>query len=811
MIRPLTLVAVCYAVGIVAGRVLEPSPGLCLWAGFGLLLAAAMAERIRSSSMWLLFGLLGATSFALDDQPLAGSDLRRRFSGEARIVSLRGTVCGPPTLRLWELDGETTERSMAEVEVAAVREGTEWRPASGRIVASIGANLEGRCFAGQAVELVGVLAAPPGPKAPGLFDYRAFLANQGIHFLLRLDRESDWRLAPDNRVAGPGFSERFVAWARANLARGLPDDDATALLWGMVLGWKTGLTDEVSEPFMRSGTLHIFAISGLHIALIAAILVKLAVMARVPRRWCLVPVAGLIWFYVAATGWQASAVRSAVMMTVILLGWALNRPPDLLNSLFVAALCLLVWSPHQLFQASFQLSFSVVLAIALFGAAFETRFRRWLEPDEFLARDLRNRWQRGRDWMVRWVVKGLSVSAAAWIGSLPLTAHYFHLLTPGSLLANVVIVPLSGVALAGAVASLACGAWAQGLAEVFNHAAWVSMQAMVHGSAWFAEWPGASWYVPSPAGWEMALFGLGAGALGWGRFRAGLLRRIAGSAFVALGLSLAIRAGLDVGLTRLTVLPLEGGQVIHVDAAGRSRDLLVDTGDQAPARLVLQPFLRAQGVNRLPRLWLTHGDVRHVGGAADMVTAFGIGEVGLGPLSFRSPVYRREVFEIETALAEVATLESGDRVAGWTVLHPAPKDRFSQADDGALVLQGDIHGIRWLLLSDLGGAGQESILERWGDALSADVVILGLPTLGEPLRGALLERIRPRLILVADAERPASERASASLRERLGREPCPVWFTRTEGVVTAEISRGGQCQLRSMSGRTLRLEARSVR
>ena len=73
----------------------------------------------------------------------------------------------------------------------------------------------------------------------------------------------------------------------------------------------------------------------------------------------------LIWFYVALTGWPASAIRATVMLTVVIVGWALRRPSDLLNSLFAAALIILLWEPRQLFQAGFQLSFFVVLCIIL--------------------------------------------------------------------------------------------------------------------------------------------------------------------------------------------------------------------------------------------------------------------------------------------------------------------------------------------------------------------------------------------------------------------------------------------------------------
>src|SRR6185295_7198734 len=97
-----------------------------------------------------------------------------------------------------------------------------------------------------------------------------------------------------------------------------PQDESLRLLWAMTLGWKTGLTQEVAEPFMQSGTLHIFAISGLHIALIAGILVSLLRVLQVPRGACGLVVIPLIWFYTAATGWQASAIRSTLMMSIII-------------------------------------------------------------------------------------------------------------------------------------------------------------------------------------------------------------------------------------------------------------------------------------------------------------------------------------------------------------------------------------------------------------------------------------------------------------------------------------------------------------
>ncbi len=808
MIRPLTLVAACYAVGIFAGRILELPPALFLAAATGFFALAVMSDRWRSPWVFMVFAMLGAAHEGIAAQPLASSDLRHVLRSEPQIATVRGRLLGPPVLKLLAVEGDLKERSTGRIAVTAIRTKADWRPASGVLVATVAGNLEGIFHGGQRVEITGVVEPPPGPKAPGLFDYRTFLGNQGIHFLLRFDDVREWTLAPDNTVVGPGFSERFIAWARTTLARGLPADKATSLLWAMTLGWKAALTDEVAEPFMRSGTLHIFAISGLHIALIAGILVKLAVLMRVPRRWCFVPVMALMWFYIGATGWQSSAVRSGVMMSVILLGWALNRPPDLLNSLFVAAFCILAWEPLQLFQASFQLSFSVVLAIALIGSTLEARFRHWFEPDAFLARDLRSRWKRTGDAALRWFAKGLAVSFAAWIGSLPLTAYYFHLLTPGSLLANLVIVPVSGVALAGGVASLVCGSWIPAVSEVFNHAAWACMQMMILSSSRVADLPGAAWFVPSPTLLEMVLFASAVVALGFGRFKAGWLRQLGVASVTLLMLSLSVRIWNDSRQIHLTILPLNGGHSVHADANGRAWDLLVDTGDATTADIILRPFLRARGVNHLSRLVLTHGDVRHVGGAPRIVAAFSIGEVDLGLPSFRSPVYRRVVSEIEAPSCRVARMGPGDNIAGWAVLHPSSNDQIKLADDGAMVLQGTLHGVRWLLLSDLGREGQEELVRGHGANLRSDIVVTGLPTRGEPLSDALIDLIEPQLIVVADSEHPAAERARPELVDRLARRTCPVLFTRTEGAISADMEADGSCELRTMTGTLFHLNAR---
>jgi beta-lactamase superfamily II metal-dependent hydrolase len=140
-----------------------------------------------------------------------------------------------------------------------------------------------------------------------------------------------------------------------------------------------------------------------------------------------------------------------------------------------------------------------------------------------------------------------------------------------------------------------------------------------------------------------------------------------------------------------------------------------------------------------------------------------------------------------------------EAMAGWDVLHPAPTDRFTTADDNAVVLRGTLGGVRVLLLSDLGRQGQRALLERTAD-LGADLVVAGLPREGEPLGPALLERINPQLIVVASAEYPAPERVKPATRERLRATGKTVLFAEELGTIQLWATEAG-VRIQSIDGR----------
>jgi ComEC/Rec2-related protein len=859
-----------YAGGILAGAAAPVCPWVLLGVCLGLVPITLAWGRARPALLCLLIFLAGWTDLALHTAALSPNDLRRILGDQPAIVSVRGALRETPSLRAHERGERESWRATARVEVAALSTNHgPWQPAAGRMAVTTPGTLAD-FFAGQTVEIAGVAALPKGAAAEGTFDYRAHLKELGIYYQLQAASEQDWRVLAT--PPAPPLADRFRAWARRALGRGLPSqDEALRLEWALTLGWKPALTEEVSEPFIRAATYHIFAVDGLRMAIVFGIFFGLFRALGLPRPLSGAVLIPLIWFYVALTGWPASAIRATVMLSVVIVGWVLKRPSDLLNSLFAAALIILTWEPQQIFQAGFQLSFLVVLCIILIMPPLQRWAERLIAPDPLLPAELLPRWRRMARAPARYVGGLLLTSFAAWVGSVPLVAYYFHILTPISTPANIVAVPLCGLVLVSNLAGLLVAGWFPAAAECFNHAGWFLMQCIRLSSHWFAGWPGAYHYVAAPGILGSALYYglLLAAATGWlfrpkprpsdpnpnlnpnlnlnpnpnlgGPHPGGALgtphlcgsgQRIPGAcrlkpAFRAAvsgcarfaatarrfrpkvrpwaAAALGIAAGFwcwqtwqAASITRLTVLPLGGGHAIYFDAPGSRNDLLIDCGSSSSVQFLTKPFLRAQGVNRLPGLVLTHGNSQHIGGAQTLDALFPAQAVWASPVRFRSAPYRRALREFSRTPGKLHTVSRGGRLGPWTVLHPASGDRFPQANDNALVLLGELQGARVLLLSALGRPGQNALLERKCD-LRADIVITGLPAATEALGEDLLDAVRPRVIIVADSEFPASARASPGLRERLAQRKIPVLYTRSDGAVTLELRRGGW-ELRTMSG-----------
>lgn len=537
-----------------------------------------------------------------------------------------------------------------------------------------------KALVGGIYELRGSLSLVQRPWNPALFDPVQTALRQGIV----------GELGPDQiRCLHPHFSLQLALlhvaadcrqWIARQLALGIEDQEMPrTLVTTMALGTAESDATDLEEPFRNSGTLHVFAVSGLHVGLLAAIgwtFLRCTGLRRGRATAVLIP---LLFGYAFITGWVPSAARAAFMAAIMLAGPLLNRQSRLLNSLGAAALILLAFDSLQLFQVGFQLSFGVLAAIAV-GARW---LARPLEPltelDPFLPPSLANWRQNFSVNIRRHGASLLTTSTAAWIGSVPLMIHHFHTCTPVSVLANGLLVPLSFLSLLTVALSLLAAlcqlSWIQ---ICFNHANWLWAHLMLASASGFSALPG-SHFPLSPS---------------------------------------SLRPAPVATLSVLSMPPGEGTQVLST--AGQT--WLLDCGGVQHHRRNLLPFLRREDVAKIDGLVLSHADADHTGSAVKLVGSWGGPRVLTGPhepwrLDSRATALWQLHQAQTSAGRSIEALRAGDEVqlgqVRMLVLYPAAEDKHDKADDRALVARFDCAGFRVLWCNDAGFVAEKAMLERW--------------------------------------------------------------------------------------------------
>src|SRR5436309_2421676 len=619
---------------------------------------------------------------------------------------------------------------------------------------------------GDELKLFGIAEVIESPRNPGEFDMRSYLARHDVRRMLFVRYTEDGTLI--RRGGGNPIlrlAQKSRAWMQNALCRGLENaPEVQDFLSGIVLGLRRQTPEDIEEPFQQTGTLHLFAVAGLHVGIVAALLCMLPTVARLSRTSAAAFIIPLLLFYAVVTGLHISSVRAAVMSSVLLGGFFFDRKVFVLNSLAAAAFFLLCWDPNELFSTGFQLSFAVVGAIVLFADPFFGFLQRWVAGDPFLPRSL----LRGpRRWIhagYEWLCQGASVSLAAWIGSLPLILWYFHLVTPISLFANLVVVPIAFFVLAIALLSLLSTPLLPWLGVVFNNANWALATLVIGIVQLFAQIPGGHFYVGPPR-WPEKL------------------------------------------IAQITVLDLGAGGAVHLRTGGAN--WLFDCGSERSYQQVVREYLHCAGVNRLDGLLLTHGDALHLGGVTQLVDDFPRIRVVDNPAPDRSTIHRRLQRLFQERGIKPDALSAGDifRLSpDVTAQILFPPRIFSSpfADDQAYVIRFSVGPAASMLLMSDSGIETEQVLLASHANLQSDIVIKGQHHSGQSGSGAFLDATRPRLIIATSRDFPVHERISDAWAEEVQRRGIKLFRQDETGAVTLRFRRDSWEAQSYVTGETFR-------
>jgi competence protein ComEC len=772
-VRPLVLATLLYASGLAVGLRTMASPSVCIALAVVVVLAAAMpgsgilTSRRSAHAVWTAFVLVGvamgsaaARDARLDCRALLadGALLRveGRLAASAITVQDRATallplyassVAGPDGI----IEGCTG--------VVRVRLPDGVRPSAGSAV-----SLDGEWMRSAAP--VTVSAWPREPRFAGF---------------LRVDSAA---VAPSRTSAAPLLTLRGRTEAHLHALFPTHGPLAEALL----LGRRERVDPGDRERFARAGMAHLLAISGMHVGLIAGmILLAGSVAARVvtlpPGGTSGIAIGGILG-YLLVIGAPPSAVRAGVMICLALVGVLLQRPYSPYSVVAAAALPMLALRPMTLLEPGFQLSFlGTIGIIALRSAIFERLPECWTTDG----------WR-------RWTTETTVVSVAAFVATAPVVVWHFGLLAPIGLLSNLVAIPVLGLSLAGLVTAALSEPIAPPLARLLALGTEAIFFLLDRIADWSAGVPYGHVTIPRPdvGIWVAAGLMLVLTARLAARYR-GEVRWVAavGAALTVLFAAPAVSTatGATRGHLELHFLDVGQGDAIAIRTPG-DRWVLVDAGPasdrfDAGERRVL-PFLRAHGVRRIEAMVLTHPHLDHIGGASAVLRALPVGaliEPGhvTGSSAYLATLRTAEERGVAWRAARSGRTLEIDGVR-FEFLWPDAEtiDAVHDANEISAILRVRYGAFAALLTGDAYSAQEMALVQRHGVALRSQILKAGHHGSYTSTSAPWLDAVRPELVVI-----------SAGRRNRFG-HPAPevVSDLQHRGIAVARTDRQGTVTVR---------------
>ncbi len=694
----LVYLSCAWVTGIALGSVLDISPAFIFTGLLPLSLLFLFPGRRKPvvlTSLCLITFLAGAVYFQASLP--ANNDNLLQFYNDKGTAEIRGLVNRNPE------PGEKTTRLQLSAE--KIRLDGEWFDISGTVLLYV--PTYPTYSYGDVLLVKGELKTPP---RLGDFDYEKYLASQEIYSVISY---------PEIEILERGRGSGPLQWIYSlrnglslTFAEILPEPQAS-VAQGIILGIRGNIPETVKENFIHTGTAHLLAISGLHLSIVAGVLLSLGIWLFGRRGYIYVWLAlGVIWIYALLTGMHPPILRAAIMASLFLIAELLGRQRSAATALTFAAAVMVGISPQILWTASFQMSFAAMAGLIFIFPLIQSWFGRLVRAalgESGLAASA-----------VSFAADSLGVSLAAIIVVWPLVAYYFGVISPVAPLATLFALPaLPGVILTGVLAGI-LGMIALPIGQVVAWVTWLFLSYMLLIVRIFSAVPFIEEsYLDFRLVW---LYYLVLASIIWlinNRSKAAAFEPLAAGFISGLQKKwlippLLVMAGL-VSVAAVTmpgdslrVSFLNVGQGDAVLIQKGSQQILVD-GGPSPQPINLELSKKMPFWDRtIDLVVLTHPSADHATGLVEVLRRYRVEQVLYPDLDFKSGIYDEWLQMVEEKDIQCSFAQAGQTIsigkATIEILNPQTpplSNTESDVDNSGIVMRLETGEIRFLLTADI--------------------------------------------------------------------------------------------------------------
>ena len=788
---PLVPVALAATAGLVIERYVDIPLALT---GLGILLALLFWIFSRRSHLapvflWTACAFLAALYLHVYRGSFSADDIGQFATPEPKLVRLRGTLLEEPVELvidkndpLVSIPGSESTRllfSASEMQTIA-----GWQPTSGRVMLTVAGQLD-EIHCGDEIEVEGWLDGPPQAANPGEWEWAEYLRDRRVRAEMHVKKTPDAvvRLREASWLNPSSWLAQIRGWGQRSLARNLPPREA-AVGTALLLGDGSAMARSEWDRYVRTGVIHVLAISGMHLIVLAALIWAALRVLGVRRQHGAVIVAVFLLSYAVLAGFRPPVQRAAITVVVACLGALFRRQLLPANNFALAWLVVIALHPVDPFSLGCQSSFLHV-AILTWGLG------RWFDQrDEDPLARLRDE---TRTWperllmrLGRWIGRNYAITIVLGLATVPLVASWHHVVPVTGFLIGPPALLLAAIALVSGFCLLLSDALGGFLSPLFALITRYSLAGCDGLVELVDSLPFSHVYVPDiPTWWLCGFYSIIFALLWlqpiWQRRR---WLAMAGAGWLGIGL---LGAALPASHRemRMTFLAVGHGGCTVIETPD-GRVLLYDAGAiQGPdvTRRIIAPFLWRQGISQIDEIFLSHADLDHFNGLVDLLDRFDVGQITCTP-SFadkNQPGVRRTLAEIQRRGIPTRIVKAGDHLSAgevkFDVLHPPAIGPEGNENTRSLVLLLSHFGNRILLTGDLEGPGQAIVLQEPLEPVD----VLMAPHHGSRLANsrALIDWAHPKLV-VASTGQP---RGPANRPDIYTSSGIPYWGTWPHGAI----------------------------